>query len=167
MIEKMLTKSWLETNARTKHASPAKPLDPYSFHNGRLINVKNAKLISEWNIEVPKWDSIPGSKRSRFTSIPMLCATAAGAEMELDFEGTALGVFTVAGPDAGILEVSIDGGPFQSFDLYHHYSKGLHYPRSVVFHSQLKSGKHQAKIRVSEKSSSKGHAARIMYFVGN
>ncbi|MDF1742336.1 MAG: GDSL-type esterase/lipase family protein [Gimesia sp.] len=167
MIEKLLTKYWQETSQRTKHASPTKLLDPFSFQNGRLIDVKNAKSDSGWIIEIPQWDSIPGSKRSRFTSIPMLCATKAGAETELAFNGTALGVFIVAGPDAGILEVSIDGEPFQPFDLYHHYSKGLHYPRSVVFSSELKPGKHQAKIRVSKKSSSKGHAARIMYFVGN
>lgn len=167
MIEKLLTKEWHKKNQRMEHASPAEPLDPFSFRNGRLIDIKNATLKTGWKIEVPQWDSIPGSKRSRFTNIPMLCATQAGAELELDFEGTALGVYTVAGPDAGMLEVSIDGGPFQPFDLYHHYSKGLHYPRSVVFNSHLKPGKHQAKIRLSEKSSGKGHAARIMYFVGN
>lgn len=167
MIEKLLSKSWQEPGQRTKHTSPSKLLDPFSFEKGRLIEIKNAKRNSEWTIEVPKWDSIPGSKRSRFTSIPMLCATKAGAEMELDFKGTALGVYTVAGPDAGILEVSIDGGPFEPFNLYHHFSKGLHYPRSVVFSSELKPGMHHAKIRVSEKSSSKGHAARIMSFVGN
>ncbi|WP_299467901.1 SGNH/GDSL hydrolase family protein [uncultured Gimesia sp.] len=167
MIDKLLTNAWQKQGPRMKHASPQEPLDPFSFRNGRLIEIKNAKLNSGWTIEVPEWDSIPGSKRSRFTSIPMLCATTAGAELELAFEGTALGVFTVAGPDAGILEVSIDAGPFQPFDLYHNYSKGLHYPRSVVFDSQLKPGKHHAKIRLSEKSSGKGHAARIMYFVGN
>ena len=120
MIEKLLTKYWQETSQRTKHASPTKLLDPFSFQNGRLIDVKNAKSDSGWIIEIPQWDSIPGSKRSRFTSIPMLCATKAGAETELAFNGTALGVFIVAGPDAGILEVSIDGEPFQPFDLYHH-----------------------------------------------
>lgn len=167
MIEKLLTNAWRKSGEPVKHPVPAKSLDPHSFTKGRLIDIKNAKLESGWTISVPKWDDIPGSKRSRFTSIPMLTADAADAELELDFEGTALGVYIVAGPDAGILEVSIDGGPFQSYDLYHHYSKGLHYPRSVVFNSELKPGKHQAKIRVSEKTSSKGHAARIMSFVGN
>ncbi|QDU08440.1 SGNH/GDSL hydrolase family protein [Gimesia aquarii] len=167
MIEKLLTQAWQEKGQRAKHTSPKAPLDQFSFRDGRLIDIKNAKPQSGWTIEVPKWDSIPGSKRSRFTSIPMLTATEPGAEIELSFEGTALGVYVVAGPDAGILEVSIDDSPFQPFDLYHHYSKGLHYPRSVVFDSQLKPGKHRAKIRLSEKSSSKGHAARIMSFVGN
>lgn len=167
MIEKLLTQAWQKKGERAQHASPKEPLDPFSFRNGRLININNAKLKSGWTIEFPEWNSIPGSKRSRFTSIPMLSATEAGSEMELAFEGTALGVYVVAGPDAGILEVSIDDGPFQPFDLYHNYSKGLHYPRSVVFDSQLKPGKHHAKIRLSEKSSSKGHAARIMSFVGN
>ncbi|WP_417386567.1 SGNH/GDSL hydrolase family protein [Gimesia sp.] len=167
MIEKLLTKAWQESGESAKHPVPEKSLNPHSFMNGHFIDIKNAKIESGWKISVPKWDDIPGSKRSRFTSIPMLTANTAGAELELDFEGTALGVFVVAGPDAGILEVSIDGGPFQPFDLYHHYSKGLHYPRSVVFNSELKPGKHQAKIRVSEKTSSKGHAARIMSFEGN
>ncbi|QDU48368.1 SGNH/GDSL hydrolase family protein [Gimesia panareensis] len=167
MIDKLLTRAWKTSGPREKHPAPDKPLDPYSFRNGRLINVKQATLNSGWEIKVPAWDSLPGSKRSRFTSIPMLCADKPGSELELDFEGTALGAFIVAGPDAGELEVSIDGGPFETHDLYHHYSKGLHYPRSVVFNSQLKPGKHHAKIRVSPKSSSKGHSARIMYFAGN
>lgn len=167
MIEKLLTRAWQESGPREKHPVPAEPLDPSSFRQGRLIDIKQAKRNSGWEIKVPEWDSLPGSKRSRFTSIPMLCATRPGSELELDFEGTALGVFIVAGPDAGELEVSIDGGPYQTYDLYHHYSKGLHYPRSVVFNSQLKPGKHHARVRVSPKSSSKGHAARIMYFVGN
>lgn len=167
MIEKLLTQAWQKKGQRTQHASPKEPLDQFSFRNGRLINVNNANLKSGWTIELPEWNSIPGSKRSRFTSIPMLSATKAGSEMEFAFEGTTLGVYVVAGPDAGILEVSIDDGPFQPFDLYHNYSKGLHYPRSIVFDSQLKSGKHHAKIRLSEKSSSIGHAARIMSFVGN
>lgn len=167
MIDRLLTRAWKTSGPREKHPAPDKPLDPYSFRNGRLINVKQATLNSGWEIKVPAWDSLPGSKRSRFTSIPMLCADKPGSELELDFEGTALGAFIVAGPDAGELEVSIDGGPFQTHNLYHHYSKGLHYPRSVVFNSQLKPGKHHAKIRVSPKSSSKGHAARIMYFAGN
>ena len=167
MIEKLLTRAWQESGTKEKHATPDQPLDTFSFRNGRLIDVQHVKLGSGWEIKVPAWESIPGSKRSRFTSIPMLCAEKPGAELELDFEGTALGAFIVAGPDAGQLEVSIDGGPFQTHDLYHHYSKGLHYPRTVVFNSELKPGKHQAKIRVSPKSSSKGHAARIMYFTGN
>ncbi len=167
MIEKLLNKDWQEIKPRMKHATPAKALNSDSFRNGRLIEIEKAKINSGWVIKVPQWDSIPGSKRSRFTSIPMLCTTKTGAEIELDFAGSALGVYTVAGPDAGILEVSIDDGPFKPFDLYHHYSKGLHYPRSVVFNSQLKPGKHHAKIRLSEKSSGKGHAARIMHFAGN
>ena len=167
MIDKLLTRAWQESGPKEKHSTPDQPLDVFSFRNGRLIDVKHAKLASGWEIKVPDWESISGSKRSRFTSIPMLCAEQPGAELELDFEGTALGAFIVAGPDAGQLEVSIDGGPFKTHDLYHHYSKGLHYPRTVVFSSELKPGKHQAKIRVSPKSSSEGHAARIMYFTGN
>ena len=109
----------------------------------------------------------PGSKRSRFTSIPMLTATEPGAETTLAFEGTAVGTYIVAGPDAGIAEASIDGGPFHSVNLFHNYSKGLHYPRTVMLGTDLASGKHTLTLRISADTKSIGHAMRIMQFVAN
>ena len=41
----------------------------------------------------------------RLTSIPMLCATEPGAAVTLEFTGSAVGAYVVAGPDAGIVEV--------------------------------------------------------------
>jgi hypothetical protein len=110
------------------------------------------------------WKSLPGSKRPRFTSIPMLCATEPGAEATLSFEGTAIGAYVVAGPDAGIVEASIDDGPPTSVDLYHRFSAGLHYPRTVMLGTDLKPGKHILKLHISPETKSSGHAMRIMQF---
>ena len=108
-----------------------------------------------------------GGKRSRFTDIPMLCATEPGDELSLDFEGTAVGAFIVAGPDAGIVEASIDAGPFHRVDLFHEFSKGLHYPRTVLLGSELQPGRHTLRLRISGQTNSGGHAMRIMQFVVN
>ena len=78
-----------------------------------------------------------------------------------------MGAYVVAGPDAGMLEARVDDGDFLPVDLYHRYSKGLHYPRTVMFATDLPAGEHELTLRVAEKSKSGGHAARIMKFVAN
>ena len=87
--------------------------------------------------------------------------------MTLKFTGTAVGAFVVAGPDAGILEARVDDGEFKPVNLYHRFSKGLHYPRTVMFGSGLVAGEHVLTLRVSAETTSTGHAARIMKFVAN
>jgi hypothetical protein len=78
-----------------------------------------------------------------------------------------VGAYVVAGPDAGIVEASIDGGPSHQVDLFHSFSTGLHYPRTVMFGTDLAPGKHTLTLRISDETKSSGHAARIMQFVAN
>ncbi|HET6250268.1 MAG TPA: GDSL-type esterase/lipase family protein [Tepidisphaeraceae bacterium] len=176
MIDELYSRAWwgepVAKDAMQKlkpHVMPAKPLDAMNYEHGRFIDPKEAKIVSGFTLGVPDWKNIPGATRDRFTSIPMLCATKPGAEATLQFEGTAVGAYVVAGPDAGIVEASIDGGPFADVNLYHRFSQGLHYPRTVLFGHDLKPGPHTLTIRVSKASDdrSKGHAARIMEFVAN
>jgi hypothetical protein len=89
--------------------------------------------------------------------------------MTLDFEGTAIGLFVLAGPDAGMVEYSIDGGPFESVDLYHRFSARLHYPRTVMLAADLKPGEHRLILRVGKdrNSLSQGNAIRILDFTAN
>ncbi len=143
------------------------PLDELNYAAGRFVDPKLAHNKPGWTLEIPDWKKLPGSKRSRYTSVPMLCATTPGAETSLAFEGTAVGAFVVAGPDAGILEASVDGGAFHAVDLFHGYSKGLHYPRTVLFGAELKPGPHTLTLRVAAETHSAGHAARILQFTVN
>ena len=168
MIDGLFGLAWKQPLDRgvTAHPMP-EPLDPLNYERGRFIDPKEARVKQGWTLAVPDWKSLPGSKRDRFTSIPMLSATESGAELTLDFEGTAAGAYIVAGPDAGIAEVSVDGGPFQSINLYHTFSKGLHYPRTVMLAAELKPGKHTLTLRTSPDTKSAGHAMRIMQFTAN
>jgi hypothetical protein len=97
-----------------------------------------------------------------FSSVP-------GAELSCSFRGRAIGAFVLAGPDAGRLEYSIDDGPWQTVELYYQYSRGLHYPRTVMFSSDLKAGDHRLQVRLSAEhhADSKGTSARILDFVVN
>lgn len=170
MIDELLNRAWHDApddnKKPTPHSLPA-PLDPLNYERGRFIDPKEARAAEGWTLGIPDWSHLPGGKRDRFTSIPMLCATEPGKQMALDFEGTAVGAYVVAGPDAGIVEASVDGGEFRQVDLYHHFSAGLHYPRTVLFATDLKPGKHSLTLRVSAQTHSAGHAVRAMQFVAN
>ena len=173
MIEEMLSAEWnqpLSDNAKlTAHSTPQSALDGNSYSAGRFIGPDKAATAEGWKVHVPDWKSLPGSKRGRFTEVPLLCSTSVDTETSLSFSGRGVGAYVLAGPDAGAVEVSIDGGSFRRHDLYHRHSRGLHYPRTVVFDGDLKDGPHKLRLRVSGEChpDSKGHAVRILQFVAN
>ena len=171
MIDELFNRAWktplAKDAASAAHPVPAQPLDPLNYEAGRFLDPKLAQLKQGWTLGVPDWKSLAGGKRGRFTSIPMLSATAAGAEATLAFEGTAVGAYVVAGPDAGIVEASIDGGAFHAVNLFHRFSSGLHYPRTVMLGAELKPGRHTVTLRMSAETKSAGHAMRIIQFVAN
>ena len=171
MIAKLLDRAWSRPPVKkaAPHALPWKPLDAGSYQRGHFLSPA-ASANTHWAWHVPQWKSIPGGFRSNpFGGKKLLTATEAGQETSVKFMGRALGAYVLAGPDAGVLEVSIDGGAWQRVDLYHRHSRGLHYPRTVMFATDLKAGMHFARIRLSQKSNplSKGTAARILQFVVN
>ena len=173
MIEKLLTSSWsmkpADKAAKVAHALPKKELDAGSYGAGRFIDPATAEIKTGWKNHVPAWKKIGGGFRNTFAGKKLLSATAPGAECKLEFTGRAIGAYLLAGPDAGTVEASIDGGEFKPYDLYHRYSRGLHYPRTVMFATDLENGKHTLILRTSERKArpKAGHAARILQFTVN
>ena len=110
-----------------------------------------------------------GGIRSNYEQFDIVRGDKPGAELTLAFEGRTVGAFILAGPDAGIVETSIDGGEFVKQDLFHRFSGGLNYPRSVIFATDLIAGKHKLKLRIADDKNpkSKGHAASILFFEVN
>ena len=145
------------------------PIDTNSYERGRFVSPETATYGDGWMLGVPNWKELKGQSRSRFSTLPMLTCTEPGKQLELEFEGRTIGAFIVAGPDAGIAEVSLDGKPFERVDLYHRFSEGLHYPRTVIFASDLEHGRHHLRLRMAEDKHPKslGHAIRIMQFTAN
>lgn len=150
------------------HRLPA-VMDEDSYFGGCLVGVDKVKADSGWEIGIPDWQSIPGATRERFNNIDMLHAAKPGAAFELDFTGTAVGLFVVAGQDAGIVEYNIDGGASKTADLFHRYSGLLHYPRSLILEGRLPAGKHKLRLRISDKKNpqSGGTAVRIIAVLNN
>jgi len=151
------------------YSLPAKPLDELNYGGGRFLDLKEGRLTDDWRIHVPDWEQIPGGKRDRFNKLQVLEASKPGAALSLDFSGTAIGAFVLAGPDAGMVEASIDGGAAARIDLLHAFSGGLNYPRTVMFADSLSSGKHTLALKISadKNPKSKGSAMRALHFVVN
>lgn len=148
---------------------PEKPLDPKNYERGRYISLEEAEIVDGWRID-PTWKANDRTgTRKQFVGIPMLEATEPEAELRLSFEGTAVGLLVVAGPDVGVLEYSIDGGPLRTLDQFTPWSAGLHIPWAYILDADLEAGAHELILRTSggKHADSTGHAARIVQFLAN
>ena len=172
-IAKLFDLAWskplAENSEPEPYFMPKEPLDEYNYGQGRHIKYEQVYIINDWEIGVPQWENIDGTKEERFCQIPMLSAEKPGATLALSFSGTAVGVYVVAGLDAGMVEFSIDGKPLKKVDLYHPFSDAYHYPRTCIFDADLDPGPHKLTLRVADTQNpaSTGHAARIISFVAN
>lgn len=178
MVDRLFDLAWKSPSVadarKTPHRLPDAPLDEGSYMRGRFLDPKTAQAGEGWKLHVPPWKELPGQSRARFLDTPLLCATApAGdnpqAATALEFDGRAVGAYVLAGPDAGVIEASVDGGPPRCIDLYHQHSRGLHYPRTVMFFTDLPPGRHTLTLRVAadRNAQSRGHAVRILQFTAN
>ena len=151
------------------HVLPAVPLDGYSYTNGKLVDIRQAHINKGWQL-VPSWTPrLIAEARPGFVDVPMLETDRPGAKLTLDFEGTAVGIFCVSGPAAGILEYSVDGAPFKKLDTFTAWSGGLYIPWVYMFDTELPKGKHRLMLRMSKDHhpQSKGTACQIRQFVVN
>ena len=145
------------------------PLDAGSYGSAAYVPFASVKKDAGWSVSKPDWAKVPGSKRGYFAKGEALWSVTPGATCELSFSGTMLAAVLTAGPDAGALEISLDGGPWTRQELYMPYSKGLNYPYARMLAEDLAAGPHVAKLRVAETSrdGAKFSAVRIHRLVAN
>ena len=168
-IDVMLDAAWNKkppTDAQAPVREMPPPLDAQNYERGRFIPLEQAKVVNGWN-RVPQWDT---EKKCNYGgAVDVLAAETPGAALDLEFEGTLIGISAIAGMDAGILEVVVDGGAPQKIDLFDGYCAQFHRPVCRVLAESLPLGKHRVRLTMSSENNpqSKGHAARILKFVAN
>ncbi len=170
LVSEVLTAGWnvaaKSTQPSENHPEILKPLLASSFAQGAFLPPTAVTVGEGWQHGIPDWASIPGSKRERFLGESIFYSTQPESQLSFTFSGQAVGAYLLAGPDAGQLEVQIDDGEWKMVELFHSYSKGLHYPRTVMFSSDLPPGEHHVTVRLgkSDNKTSQGTAARILAF---
>ena len=147
-------------------AVPA-PVDRHCYQFGRMYHPTYARGGDGWHIE-RRWRPTDGKGTRRgFVNVPMLILDEPGESVSFRFEGTAAGIMVAAGPDAGVIESRIDGGPWKRTDLVTRWSRELHLPWTHVLHAELQRGTHVMDIRLVASSDNRPTAARIAWFLAN
>jgi sialidase-1 len=153
--------------------APPAPLDRFAYDRGRYLPVGEARSASGFTLD-PSWKPAEAGTRRvgtrpGFVEVPMLVGEEAGASFTLNFQGRAVGIAVVSGPDAGTISYSIDGGKPRELDLFTKWSTQLHLPWYLMLADELKPGKHRLKLTINDTKNpaSTGNACRIVYFLVN
>jgi lysophospholipase L1-like esterase len=150
-------------------AEMPKPLDKYSYSNGILVEPNPPKPIKGWQM-VENWNPADGKgTRANYINVPMLVGEYPGKIIKFQFKGNAVGIAVAAGPDAGIIEYSIDESDWKKQDLFTQWSSGLYLPWFYTLDSGLKAGKHTLQIRLTDERNpeSIGNKCVLRYFYFN
>lgn len=170
-IERLFDTAWKEPaseGTERKSRPLPEPIDALNYQRARYVDLDRAVVVEGWKY-VDSWSAKDAGTRPRFRDVPMLVATEPGAILKLYFEGTAVGALVVAGPDAGVLEYRVNGGPYRAVDQFTQWSKRLHIPWAYVLEADLAKGEHELTLRTTSKKNadSRGYASRIVKFLVN
>ena len=154
--------------AKKPHPLPP-PVDTKSYARGRFGEIGEVRNMQGFTIEKSWRPQDQKGTRLGFVDVPALVGTEPGAEFEFSFEGTGCGLFITAGPDAGRLEFSMDGGSYRKIETYTRWSNSLHLPWAVILDDNLPLGRHAVKVRITRDHDPKatGTALRVFYLLLN
>ncbi|MNI29427.1 hypothetical protein D3C73_832430 [compost metagenome] len=157
-LEKTLHRDDLPSKASPNIPSPLDPLcyeDSDLYSPGIVQQGAGWKMITDWRTDqtcnwTPPTDLFIGEEP--------------GAGFRVHFTGTAIGLSMLAGMDNGDIDYSIDGGAYQTVQLFDQYCTKFYRPKIVMLSDDLISGKHIIDIRISKDKheESIGHAVRIL-----
>ena len=147
-------------------ATPA-PLDKLCYEYGRFVAPEKAAIKGSFH-RLAGWR--PEKTCNFAPPVDVLEATEPGAELSLDFQGTALGLYLIAGFDAGTIEAAIDGAAPTRIDLFDEpWCEMFHRPVHRLLADALPAGAHHLVLRVTDHHHAKsvGTAIRILQFMVN
>ena len=150
------------------HFVTPRMVDSLCYRLGHFVTVDSAKVVSGWK-KVAAWKPATGGTRDGFTDIPVLDATAAGASLTFKFTGTALSIVVPAGPDVGMLDVTLDGKSAGTLDQFTAWSADLNIPWTFNFAADLAMKEHVLTLTTSATKNAKstGYACHLIRFAVN
>ena len=170
MIDRLFDHAWngSSVNSPITHLG-SRRYDENSYDRGHFQSIKTAKIKNGWKV-VKNWQGTgKGRVRKHDVGIDYMEALNPGAELAVEFSGTAIGLPMVAGPDVGIIEWKVDDGEWKSLDQFTKWSRGLHIPWIYMLEKELPEGKHLLTLRTTDRKNeqSKGYACRFSSFAVN
>ncbi|HBJ33393.1 MAG TPA: hypothetical protein DDZ51_01250 [Planctomycetaceae bacterium] len=155
-----------ETNKR--HTIPAM-IDAQCYAQGRLGSLADVKNLQGFSLNAMWKPADQQGTRAGFVDVPALVGTEPGSMFEFNFTGTGCGLFIAAGPDAGYIEFSIDGGEYRQIDTFTNWSERLHLPWALILDDNLNPGLHNVRVRIASDHNARatGTALRVFHLLLN
>ncbi len=163
---RMLDAAFRRDDAPEKHQVPKAMLDSKSYSAGRFGPLGDAKDLKGFEL-VPSWT--PGDRkgsRPGYVRVPALVAAEPEASFQYDFEGRGIGLLITSGPDAGVIEFSVDGADFREVDTITKWSRSLHLPWALILDDGLSDGPHSLRVRTTDHAEGRT-ALRVFRFLVN
>ena len=144
-------------------------IDKYSYVDARYVDIRKAKPNEGWTFQENWSPSNTLILHKMCKNVPVLSCDNPGAIVNFRFKGKAAGICAVTGPDAGMIEYSIDDKYHGKVDLFTQWSNEYNLPWFVIFKDDLSNSEHSLKIEILESKNSKsnGNACRILRFLVN
>ena len=113
-INRLFEVAWVDkpvaANGQIKAYYQPGKLDEFCYEAGMLLSPDNIEKVNGFKVD-PHWqNTVGGGTRPGFVNVPMLVSENPGDSFELSFIGSAVGLFVIAGPDAGSIEYRINNG---------------------------------------------------------
>ncbi len=167
-LDKQYSQSLSDRKKGEAHPFP-EALDSFCYESGELISIQDASDLKDFT-PVHNWSPKGriGTRRG-YTNVNMLVGDKPGDQLTLSFEGRAVGIMVAAGPDAGIIEYSIDEAEPVQVDLFTPWSSQLYLPWYKTLEAELDPGKHTLTLRIADQKNpgSLGHSCIIKSFYVN
>ena len=129
------------------HAIPQYALSPNNYENATMVVLEESMLHGPWSNITDSMAQI--IRNYKCTSIlPTWKGYTDQSYISAEFIGNMIGIYHVAGPTAGRIDVSIDDGSESTYLAFDRYST-YHRPAQVFFSNDLAYGKHHIKITVN------------------
>jgi len=167
-LDQAINKPLTNDEKITPHPLPT-PYDPFCYSEGQIISFEKASKLVGFE-KVSLWiPSIQAGTREGYVNVDMLVGDKPGDSFEFTFEGTAVGIMVAAGPDAGMIEYTIDGNDSVKVDLFTRWSARLYLPWYKTLAAELNNGAHVLNVKISKDKNpeSLGHGCILKGFYIN
>ena len=131
------------------HPIPA-PYDSFCYVAGQIIPFNKATKLKGFEQETNWTPSVQAGTRKGYVNVDMLVDKKPGDSFVFKFHGKAVGIMVAAGPDAGMIEYSIDGKDAEKVDLFTQWSSNLYLPWYKTLASELDNNQHELKVKISQ-----------------
>ena len=144
-------------------------IDNYSYVDARYVDIREAKPNEGWTFQENWSPSNTLILHKMCKNVPVLSCDKPGAIVKFRFKGKAAGICAATGPDAGMIEYSIDDKYYGKADLFTQWSNEYNLPWFVIFKDELSNSEHSLKIKILKNKNTKsiGNACRILKFLVN